>query len=550
MRGKIVNLCLGIANIAFGVLLYIFTSKVPQSQTELTIQAGIVVNNIKVAIYYLMAVVVIVNMMQYYNHRKDTLFNLAYLLGVFCLSFIFIKAPFVAAFNIVSGLLIIYKSLKENLVELDSTFGISIAAMMIAAALIISMFSLSYEHFAQKIKNKENKGYTVYKENYFEYVTELGINSPYINIKRDGKYGYITPNGDVAIDFLYDFATPFVTISMYNKRFDIALVCQEDTTYIILKNGRIVMSYRTESADDNYGAKYKELEHVYRDILHQTADMQYEVSITDNNINRRPVYQEEPSNNYTFRYNYNDEYDFIVTQSNLGLGDRYELAKKDNLDYRITLNTTNIDYDSRSLNIFSNGYIPFYEVSKLYQGWYTSYGKRVDMRGNAQILEFFDDKILVRDYSKAGRIMFLDSASNPLSPEYKDIYVLRDGRYIVRDLNDKVNIINPDFTPSVTFNYDILDTRLADAGLLIGMYLDNDSEITFNNYGYAKMNYTLLTLDGNVIMDGIEQIYDEIYTLPETSKKKDEIYVEFIKNLKELKYYFVGDKFYMQYLNR
>ena len=52
------------------------------------------------------------------------------------------------------------------------------------------------------------------------------------------------------------------------------------------------------------------------------------------------------------------------------------------------------------------------------------------MRGNAQILDFFDDKILVRDYSKGGKVVFLDSASNPLSEEYKDIYVLRDGRYI------------------------------------------------------------------------------------------------------------------------
>ena len=75
MRGKIVNLLLGLANIAFGVLLYIFTSRVPQNSLELTLQAQIVVGNIKVAIYYLMAVVVCVNMIQYYNHRKDTFFN-------------------------------------------------------------------------------------------------------------------------------------------------------------------------------------------------------------------------------------------------------------------------------------------------------------------------------------------------------------------------------------------------------------------------------------------------------------------------------------------
>ena len=60
--------------------------------------------------------------------------------------------------------------------------------------------------------------------------------------------------------------------------------------------------------------------------------------------------------------------------------------------------------------------------------------------------------------------------------------------------------------------------------ILIGMYLDEDSEIKFNNYGFAEMNYGLLTTDGQVIvLDGIEQIYDEYYTLPESNKKKDEV---------------------------
>ena len=91
--------------------------------------------------------------------------------------------------------------------------------------------SIANELYAQILAcGEENKNELAYKSDYFKYITELGIEDVYINIKKDGKYGYINQNGEVVIDFLYDYASPFVGITAYNKHFDIALVCQNGSS--------------------------------------------------------------------------------------------------------------------------------------------------------------------------------------------------------------------------------------------------------------------------------------------------------------------------------
>ena len=102
MRGKVVNLCLGFLNILFGALIAIFTIKVPQDITLLTIQEKIVVDNIIKGIYAVMFLVVFIDLIQSFNHRADTTFNIGYIIGIFALSFIYIKQPFIAAFSILS----------------------------------------------------------------------------------------------------------------------------------------------------------------------------------------------------------------------------------------------------------------------------------------------------------------------------------------------------------------------------------------------------------------------------------------------------------------
>ena len=79
------------------------------------------------------------------------------------------------------------------------------------------------------------------------------------------------------------------------------------------------------------------------------------------------------------------------------------------------------------------------------------------------------------------------------------------------------------------------------------MALDSVEGIEFNDYGYAKLDWKLINYDGEVIFEGIEQIYDLIYELPETNEIVEENYLLFLNELKELQYNFVGDKFYQDY---
>ena len=544
MRGKIVNLCIGFMNLLFGILIVAFTMYVPQDKTLLTVQESFVVTWIVRAMYVVMALVAVIDAIQSYNHRSDTVFNTGYIIGIFTISFIFIKEPIIATFSIISGLIILFKSLKENLVELDSTAAISISIVVMAATAIIGLFTLTYSSIGQSIKNKENKNELSYKEDYFKYITELDIDEAYINVKKDGKYGYINQNGEVKIDFIYDYASTFVEITVYDKKFHIALVCNDGSTEVILKNKRKVMSYRSESSDENYKAKLEELENIYTNTLHQTEKMKYEIQGITNNINRVPEYK-VVSSEYTYRYDYNEEYDLIVTQSNLGLGDKYELAKKADLNIKIPLDATYLDYDSSYLYLFSNGTIPFYEISKRTQGWFTSYGKKMPMTGKAQILDFFGERMLLKNYSN-NTTYFIDSDGNILSEEYKDIYVCNDGRYIVRTKSDSAKIINDEYENVFDAEYQVINPRFISYNLYLA--LDSTENIEFNDYGFpSNLNWKLVNYEGEVIFDGIEQIYDIIYELPDESNKKEENYSEFVNNIKELDYKFVGDRFYLDY---
>lgn len=546
MRGKIVNLCIGFMNILFGALLLIYTIYVPQDKTLLTIQENTVNNIILTGIYITLAVVFIMNLIQYYNNLKDNTFKTGYMFALFVISFIFIKQPAIASFTIISGIIVIYKSLKENLVEIDSTTAISITALVIVAIMLLMGLSLSYQSIGNYIKDKENEDEQAFKTTYFKYITELGINDIYINVKKDGKYGYINQNGDIVIDFKYDYASPFVKISQYNKIFDIALVCSEGSSYIILKNERVVMSYRSESSDENYEAKMNELENIYTNTLGQIEPMRTEVEQVTNNISRILAYEDDFEKEYTYRYDYNHEYDIIVTKSSLGLGDKYELAKKENLDIRIDLDANQLAYDENYLYLFNNGTIPFYDISNREQGWFTSYGKKITMTGKAQILDFFGDKILIRNYNDK-TVYFIDENGEMKSPAYKNIYITKDAsRYIVKNTNGKYSVINPEYNKVFEGEYDVCDTYLANNGLYIVANLEEDIE--FNEYNFAKMKFLLLDSNGDIIIDNIEQIYANYYQISDDKTiAYSSRYAKFIEDLKSIEYEFVGDEFYSIY---
>ncbi len=543
MRGKIVNLCIGSMNVIFGILLLVYTQYIPNEMAKFTVQELMVTNVILKGISILLVIVFVIDVLQYRNNRDNSRMKTGYLVGFFVLSFFFIKEPMIAGFSIISGLIVMIETWKDNAVEIDSTTGISIVALIIVAIVILIGTSVFYKTIGQHIKNKENEDTQEYTSDYFKYVTELDITEPYINVKKEGKYGFINPNGDVVIDFIYDYASPFVTITMYNKDFQIALVCQEGTSQIILKNQRTVMSYRSESADNNYLAKTEELQNIYKNILGQGGIMQTEIAKKTDGMQRAPRY-EELSDQYTYRYDYNEEYDIIITQSNLGLGDKYELAKKDNLNIRMPLDCSNIDYDEEFVYLYSDRTIPFFNISSKEQGWFTNYGKRNTMTGKAQILDFVDDKILIRNYNNK-TIYFINKQGDILSDVYKDMYVAED-RYIVKNSNYRYMVIDKEFNKLFEDEYDVIDPYLANYGMYI--CANTEEAIEFNEYGFAKMNWKLVNSQGQTILDKIEQIYGNYYqisndkTIPYVTR-----YEQFLENLKDIEFHFVGDEFYETY---
>lgn len=545
MRGKIVNLCIGLMNVLFGILIIVFTKNVPLDKTLVTVQENYVISCVLIGIYAVMGTISIIDAIQSYHHRSDSTFNTAYVIGVFSLSFIFIKQPAIAAFSIISGIIVLFKSLKENLIELNSMAAISVSIVVMATTGILGVVAMNYEAIGESIKNKENKNEISYKSDYFKYITELGepFNTSYINVKKDGKWGYINSNGECMIEFIYDYASPFVEIEEYGKRFHIAFVCEDGSTKVILKNGRVVLSYRTESSDENYKVKLEELENIYTNILKQEGKMTFEIPEITNNINKVPAYY-EVSSEYSFKYDYNEEYDLLVTQSNMGLGDTYELAKKAEPEIKIRLDTTYLDYDSSYLYLYSNGNIPFYEISKRTQGWYTPYGKKNIMTGKAQILEFFgDERILLKNYND-GTIYFSDTQGKKLSETYTDIYVCPDGKYIVGDKEGYFKFIDDSYNQVFENKYAAVNTRLISQNLYLIM--DSTDGIKINDYNVAKTNWNLMNQNGEIILEGIEQIYDLIFEV-DTIGSKDENYQKLKMELKDLKYSFVGDKFYLDY---
>ena len=543
MRGKIVNLCLAFVNLLAGALVLIYTLKVPEDITALTVQENLVVSKLTLATYIVLGIIAFIDLIQSFNHKSDSVFNTGYIIGIFCISFIFIKQPLICIFSVVCGLIVLFKSMVENLVEIDSTIAIYISIIVMAAIAILIGLCFGYPMIGQNIKNKENKSETPYDERYFEYVTELDISDVYLNYKKDGKYGYINQNGDEMIQALYDYASPFVKINVYGKTFYIALVCQDGRSIIIMKNGRIVMSYKSESNDLNYDAKIKELEDLYKNTFKQEGEMEFEIPYINNNIARVSAYDEE-SIDYTYRYDYNEEYDLIVTTSNVGLGDSYELAEKNNINIKIPLESssnTKLDYDKDNLYLFSNGTIPYYEISKSTSGWYTKVGKKIQMTGKAQILDFFGEDILLRDYTKdSDKIYFINNQANKVSDVYKDIYVCPNGRFIVKDTNDDMKIINNDYTDAFDRKFAIINPRLTAIGLYI--VLESTDAIKYNQYGYAEFNWALMNDNGEFLMDNIQELYDLNFRVQNNNKEEE--HLKFIDSLKQLDYRFVGDKFY------
>ena len=543
MRGKYVNLSMGIMNIVFGILILVFQIYVPQDISQLTVQENQVVNLIDISIKILLIVMSIINFVALYNNRMESGFKSGYKIALFSLSYFILSKAIIAVFPIIAGIIVINKIIKENLIELDSTFALSVIIVIFIATFILILGCFVYEYLGESLYKKQNKDELQYSETFFKYITELNTEEKYISFKANGKYGYINQKGEIVIDFKYDFASPFVKINMYNKNFEIALVCEEQKTSIIMKNQRVVKTYISESDNEDYEAKIKELEDFYKNTLKQTKEMEFEILPIKSNMNKVPEYQES-SSEYTYRYDYNQQYDIIVIQSSMGLEDTYYLVKKDDEQNRVKLECENLFYDENYLYVYSNGDLPFYNISTREQGWFNSYGKKTNMKGKAQILEIVDQSLLIRNYND-NTIYFINAYEEIISSIYKNIFVGINDRYIVQNTNGKYTMINKEYTQIINEEFDFIDTSLAQVGLYVCGNFPEKFE--FNEFGYTKLNLKIIDSNGSTLIDNVEQVYGSYYKISENIKDKEKQIENLKSQIEKLEYNFIGDKFYDKY---
>ena len=540
MKGKIVNLLMGLLNLMIGIVILFYTLYIPTDLIELTVQENEVINVLKIFIYVVLGSSAILNIIGFYNNKTNDGLRFGYKIFLFTLSFIFIKQPLIALFPIVSAIIIVKSILKEKLREIESTFAISVIIVLIVSTLILDLSIYFYNYLGNYILEKKNENQIEYSDAYFKYITELENTGPYLNVKKAGKYGYINLKGETVIDFEYDFASPFTTINVYGKKFEIALVCKDEISQIIMKNKRVVKSYVSESSDENYEAKINELEDFYKNTIGMKNEMVFEITKSDK-IKKAKSYNDN-SEKYTYRYDYNQEYDVLVTKSSMGLGDTYALAKKDNLDYQLELDCEQLDYDENYLYLYNDGTIPFYNLDKNEQGWFSPRGVKKSMKGNAQILEKLGDTFLYKDYNDDGKISFVNQNGEKSSESYKEIYI-QENRYIVKNKNNKYTIIDSQYNPIISQEYDYVDTSLVEYGVYL--FGNISGVIEFNEYEYADLDFVMLDYNGNVICENIEQLYSNFYELGNEDEK---IYVsrynDFVEKLQSLDNKFVGDRFY------
>ena len=157
--------------------------------------------------------------------------------------------------------------------------------------------------------------------------------------------------------------------------------------------------------------------------------------------------------------NYNDSYDIIVSQSSLGFGDTYYLVDKFNSTFKLELECENLDYDENYLYIFSNGAIPFYDISVKKQGWFTETGNKISLSGNAQILDIIGENILIKNHNNK-TIYFINNKNEQVSETYKEVFICGYDRFIVKNDKNKYMVIDSNFQKVFDSEWDFVDKSL------------------------------------------------------------------------------------------
>ena len=180
------------------------------------------------------------------------------------------------------------------------------------------------------------------------------------------------------------------------------------------------------------------------------------------------------------------------------------------------------------------GFLPYFSPSKKETGWFDLQGKKYTLNNNVQIEVFEDKRLAIK--RKPRKITYFasneDEDLKAISPIYKE--VIPDGdNYIVKNMNEKWQIVDKNFQPRTKLEYDIFISTLITEGIYIFANIDNGIEI--DDYGYAKLRYTMIDRNLNVIGTNLEEMYN--FNIKYLNKNSEEEYRRYVEKLKDPRYH-------------
>ena len=360
MKGKKTNILLGVLNIILGLLLIMYAwYMIHNNRLELTRHQRFVINIQHYAIFGITGIICFMNFVFSIFNIKKGYYFVFYLFSLVGIITFFTPSYIYPIFVIISGILIIRTLSKNNYIEKDNFLASTLIITMMGSSVLSALALSQYKQIAEYIRKREDINLTAYNNEYFKYVEEIADKGVYINVRVNGKYGYINRFGETKIDFKYDYATPFYKIRAYDKTFELAAVSNNNITDVIMKNERKVMSYNSEYSNEDHEGKREEFVKVLKNVIGE-KDPKIEISNRYNGFVVKNIYEDTAKSNEK-RFQFSDKYDVLVQKSEITEKEVYTLvtkrdllkSSKDKGDY-IKLNAEKLIYDENHLYVYSN----------------------------------------------------------------------------------------------------------------------------------------------------------------------------------------------------
>ena len=287
---------------------------------------------------------------------------------------LFIFLPIVIIINII---LILFINKQDNYVKEGKARSIVnfilYKIILLGTLIVLTIVGIIY------LINKSNT--IKYEYDYFDkIIIEIQNHAiehdkeKYIRFKYNNKYGYIGEDGKIKIESQYDEAdSEFSTVQISNKKYDIAFVKKNEEYYLITKNnyqidlGEKPAPWLSETSRDfdkttmvlHAAIDYKDGIEWYYDEENKDEIKNNLIEINNTNINLE----------YTFSIKGYEIYNINIEKNG-------SISRIENVYIPVEYEYTS--QIKETIQKFSDGQIPFYDIAQDVQGWISTSGEKVD----------------------------------------------------------------------------------------------------------------------------------------------------------------------------